>query len=269
MIKNIIWLTGMPRSGTTWLSQIFASHPDIRVKFCPLFSYSFKNALDETATGDEWQELFSKVFVTEDEYMDQQHLRKQGLVPEFIKNKNPNVLLIKSNRFHHLTEGILQKCANVRFVSIIRHPCAAIHSWLSNPLEFPDGQDPKKQWRSGSCRKTSAGEFWGFEDWKKVASLHLRLTQKWPNRFFMERHENLLKAPLEKSRALFDKLGLEMPEATTDFIVASQSRHDTHRRSVYKDPSRLTNWRTGLNKDIANQIYQELKDTELAVFLED
>ena len=77
MIENIIWLTGMPRSGTTWLSQIFASHPDIRVKFCPLFSYAFKNVLDETATPEDWQEFFSKVFVTEDEFMDQQYLQKK------------------------------------------------------------------------------------------------------------------------------------------------------------------------------------------------
>lgn len=268
MIEQVIWLTGMPRSGTTWVSQIFASHPDVRVKFCPLFSYSFKNLLDENASKEEWQGLFTKVFVTEDAFMDQEHLRGKGLVPEFSKNPEPNALLIKSNRFHHLTEGILQKCPNVSFISIVRHPCAAIHSWISNPLEFPAGQDPQKQWRTGSCRKTDVGEFWGFEDWKKVTSLHLRLAKEWRDRFLMERYDNFMKTPLEKARELFEKLGLDIPPSTREFIMASQNSHNSHRRSVYKDPSRLPDWKNSLDKNIADQIYQELQDTELAVFLE-
>jgi hypothetical protein len=199
--------------------------------------------------------------------MDQQHLRKKGLVPEFFKNPEPSVLLIKSNRFHHLTEGILRKCENVRFISIVRHPCAAIHSWLSNPVEFPVGQAPYKQWRSGTCRKTDIGEFWGFGDWKMITSLHLKLAREWPERFLLERYENILKTPVERTKALFAKLGLEITQSTTDFIAASQGYHDTHRQSVYKDPSKLNDWKTNLDKNIADQIYQELKNTELAVFL--
>ena len=267
MLKNIIWLTGMPRSGTTWLSQIFASNPDIRVKFCPLFSYSFKNTLNEAGTTEQWQAMFSKVFVTEDPYMDQQHLHKTGLLPKFEKNPNPNILLIKSNRFHHLTENILKKCLNVKFVSLVRNPCATIYSWLSNPLEFPSGQDPDTEWRFGNCKKNDIGEFWGFEDWKRVTALHLRLAHEWPDRFFLERYENILKAPLVRSKILFEKLGLEVPQATIDFIKASQSRHDTHRRSVYKDPSKLTDWKIGLNKNISDQIHQEIINTELSVFM--
>ncbi len=269
MIENIIWLTGMPRSGTTWISQIFASNPDIRVKFCPLFSYSFKNALDETATKEQWQQLFSRVFVTEDDFMDQQHLRRKGLIPEFPKNPDPKTLLIKSNRFHNLTESILQKCPNVKFVSIVRHPCAVIHSWLNNPLEFPADQDPKQQWRTGACRKTGIGEFWGFDDWKEVLSLHIRLAREWPDSFFIQRYEKFLETPLETSHELFGKLGIKMTKATRDFISATQSRHDNHRRSVYKDPSKLNEWKTALDKDIAAQIYDEIKHTELSVFLKE
>ncbi|RJP38315.1 MAG: sulfotransferase [Desulfobacteraceae bacterium] len=267
MMENIIWLTGMPRSGTTWISQIFASHPDIRVKFCPLFSYSFKNALDESATQAQWQDLFSKVFVTKDEFMDQEHLRKKGLVPAFAKNPDPKTLLIKSNRFHHLTEGILKKCPDIKFISIVRHPCAVIHSWLSNPLEFPAGEDPKRQWRSGACRKTGSGEFWGFDDWKKVSLMHLRLASEWPARFFIQRYEKFLKDPLKTSQVLFDGLDLDLTQATRDFILTSQNRHDNRRRSVFRDPAKLPDWKTGLDQQIAAQIYTELKDTEFSVFL--
>ncbi|PKN65137.1 MAG: sulfotransferase [Deltaproteobacteria bacterium HGW-Deltaproteobacteria-15] len=267
-MDQILWLTGMPRSGTTWISQIFASSPDVRVKFCPLFSYSFKNALDEKSTAKEWRDFFSKVYVTEDDYMDQHHLRRQGLVPDFPEKANPRTLLIKSNRFHNLTESILEKCQDLIFISIIRHPCAAINSWITNPLEFPQGQDPKQQWRSGSCRKTGPGEFWGFEDWKRVSTLHLRLARDFPNRFLIRRYERLMRSPLESSQEIFDKVSLKMTDSTKDFIAASQSRHDTSRRSVYKSPSKLDDWKDTMDPSISSQIYEELKGTDLAAFLE-
>ncbi len=267
MFHDIVWLTGMPRSGTTWISQILASSPDVRVKFCPLFSYAFKNVLDENSTSDQWQRLFEMVYVTEDDFMDQNHLRSKGLVPEFAKKAKPRTLIIKSNRFHNLTGSILQKCPNVRFVSIIRHPCATIHSWITNPLEFPADQDPKKEWRNGSCRKTDAGEFWGFEDWKRVTSLQLRLAQKSPDRFLICQYKNFLKSSLKSSLELFDWLGLEMTQSTRDFIAASQSKHDDHRRSVYKNPSKLNDWKISMSPDIVAEIMAELEGTELEVFL--
>ena len=44
----------MPRSGTSWLSQIFDSHPDTKFKLSPLFSYAFKNAVNIESSKKEW-----------------------------------------------------------------------------------------------------------------------------------------------------------------------------------------------------------------------
>ena len=269
MFKKVIWLTGMPRSGTTWISQIFASNPDVRVKFCPLFSYAFKNALNENSTAEEWKNFFMSVDTTKDDYMDQKHLISKGLIPDFTKKNNPQILLIKSNRFHNLTESILNKYSNVIFISIVRDPCATIHSWLSNPLEFPSDQDPLKQWRHGLCRKNGPGEYWGFNDWKKVTLLHLRLAKEWPERFFIHRYEDFLNDPQKHSRELLNRLGIEMAQATIDFIISSQNRHNPHRRSVFKDPSSLANWKNAINPMILKEILNDLKDTELSGFLDD
>jgi hypothetical protein len=81
------WISGMPRSGTTWLSQILASSPDVRLKFCPLFSYEFKNALDEKSTSEDWKQLFLNVYETKSEFLDQDYLRKKGFVPTFADKK--------------------------------------------------------------------------------------------------------------------------------------------------------------------------------------
>jgi len=118
----------MPRSGTTWLSQVFASAPSVRLKFCPLFSYEFKNVLNEQSTSEQWQQLFNDVYNTESEYLDQEYLRKKGLVPAFTERaESPDHLVIKSTRFHNLVPHILALHPSIKFVHIVRHPCASIY----------------------------------------------------------------------------------------------------------------------------------------------
>lgn len=267
---NVGWISGMPRSGTTWLSQIFASSPKVRLKSCPLFSYEFKNKLDENSSAEEWERLFLDVFETNSEFLDQQHLRKKDLVPEFKeKSDSPSHLVIKSNRFHNLTPHILKINHDIRFVHIVRHPCATIYSWLSNTREFPINASPLDNWRTGACRKTAVGEFWGFDDWKKVTTQALRLTKKYPKQHILIRYEDLLKDAEKYVSQLFDFFELPYTEQTQKFIELSHSRHDDHQHSVFKIPAKMGQWKSLLNKEIADTCIKEVTGTELERFIAD
>jgi hypothetical protein len=268
MFQKIVWLTGMPRSGTNWLSQIFASHPDVRLKFCPLFSYEFKNALDKNSSASEWRELFTKVYRTKGDYLDQEYLRRKGFVPTFAqKNKNPSLLVIKSTRFHNLTPGLLEKCPEIKWIGIVRNPCASIFSWISNPLEFPSDADSYSEWRTGQCRKNGPGEFWGFEGWKMVASMFLSFENKFPDRFRILSYKSLVQSVQEQTRSMFAWLGLNFPEQTAYFLRDSQGRHVGHQRAVFKSPASTERWRRELDPKIKAAIMEELTDTPLARFL--
>lgn len=270
MYKKIVWLTGMPRSGTNWLSQIFASHPDVRLKFCPLFSYEFKNALNENNSSEEWRKLFQQVYHTESDYMDQKYLRRQGHVPRFkIKNDKPSVLVIKSTRFHNLTPSLLKKCPEIKWIGIVRNPCASIYSWLDNKLEFPADADPMTEWRTGSCRKIDNGEFWGFEDWKKVSNMFLKLKDNYPDSFRILKYEHLVQSAHKEIQTLFAWIGLDFPEQTRVFLEESQAKNVKHRRSVFKDPSWTERWKNKIDPEIKFQIESEIKRTPLEVFLGD
>lgn len=83
MFQNIVWLAEMLCSGRNWLPQIFASHPDVRLKFFPLYSYEFKNALDENSSAKEWREILKQVYYKKSDYLDQEYLRRDGCVPTF------------------------------------------------------------------------------------------------------------------------------------------------------------------------------------------
>ena len=264
---RVAWVSGMPRSGTTWLSQIFASSPDVRLKSCPLFSYEFKNALNETSTADQWGKLFTELYQTNSEFLNQDHLRKHGLVPAFaLKNETPRHLIIKSNRFHNLTPNILKLNDHVSFVHIVRNPCATIYSWLSDPLEFPGNADQLEEWRTGKCRKDGPGEFWGFDDWKEVTTQALRLTEQYPDRHKLIRYEHLVKNTECLSRELFQFLQIPFEKQTLDFIELSRSRHDDHKHSVFKNPELKSKWEENLAPSIIAACLNEIKGTELEQF---
>lgn len=266
--KNRIgWLSGMPRSGTTWLSQIFASSSEAKVKFCPLFSYEFKNALTPESSAEDWHQFFEAVYKTKSAYMDQEHLRKDALVPTFQKSDDADLLLIKSNRFHHLMPDLLSKVDGVKLIYLVRHPAATLHSWLSNPTEFPKSADPLSQWRTGACRKTDVGEFWGFNDWVRVTKQALELERCCPGRVLIQRYEKLSDDPLAESSKLFDFLGITLGEDTRSFISASRSRHDPNKRSVFKTPGPDNRWKTELAPCIIEAINSELRGTELERYI--
>lgn len=267
-MNRVTWIAGMPRSGTNWIGQIYASHPDVRYKLCPLFSYDFKNALDENSTAGEWNQLLQATYDTRSEYLDQDYLRRETLVPSFpLRNAQPGMLAIKSTRFHHLLPKLLEHVAQAHVLAIVRDPRAAIHSWLSNPLEFPAGADPATEWRSGACRKTDAGEYWGFDDWKRVTTLYLELARKLPGRFHLARYEEWVDSPLQHATAAFAATGLDLHPQTEEFLRHSRATHHSHPRAVFKHPEVAKRWIRELAPDIAAEIEADLHGTELETFL--
>mgnify|MGYP002633632487 CR=1 FL=1 len=266
--RPVIWLAGMPRSGTNWGSQILDSAPELRLKFCPLFSWEFKNRLDETASSDDWDRLFADVYATPGDYLDQHYLRRQGLLPTFAQqHAQPRVLGIKSTRYHTLMPGLLEKAAYVRLVVLVRNPIAAVHSWLSNPLEFPAGARPEDHWRNGACRKSAVGEFWGYEDWKRSTLQYLDLRQRFPDRVCIVRYEDLVADPLGQTREVFRFAGLVFGPQTESFLRDSTSRHSSHQRSVFKSREVATRWQATVDPRMRAEITADLVGGPLAEFL--
>jgi hypothetical protein len=258
----------MPRSGTSWLSQIFDSHPDVRFRLSPLFSYEFKNQLDENSTKDAWEVVLRGAYESSNEFMDQTRRRTSGEYPVFAKkNAQPSRLVVKDTRFHNLTRLALNLLPNLFVVAIIRHPCGAIHSWLTTQGEFPSQADPLLEWRSGSCRKSGYGEFWGFEDWKLVTAEHLALEEEFPGRVHIQRYEDLVSDPVPQVERLFNFVGLKPEKQTFEFLAVSQSQHVATDYAVFKDPSVSHRWKAELQPAIRDQVQSELHGTKFERFL--
>jgi len=269
MFSTPILLSGMPRSGTSWLGQIFDSHPAVRFKLSPLFSYDFKNQLSLASSSSDWSDLWQAAYERRSDFMNQSDRRQSGEYPTFSeKLADPPFFVIKDTRFHELTRSALIHLPDLYVIVIVRHPAGAIHSWLTSPGEFPATADPMKEWRSGSCRKTGFGEFWGFDDWKKVTLLQLELMKDFPDRVKLLRYEDLVKQPKRTTAKLFNFVGLNASPQTAEFLHRSQTTHIPTEYSVFKKPEVAQRWRAEFQPDILTKINREVMGTPLERFVE-
>lgn len=267
---KIIWLNGMPRSGTNWLSQIFDSNENVNFKLAPLFSYAFKNAAHKDSPREVWVRLFREVYESDDPFINQKVKRESGNFPVF-KNKKqfPEFLVIKDTRNHQLIPSLLGLFDELKIIHIVRNPCGAIHSWLSAPREFPADADPMTEWRTGQCRKQgeAEGEYWGFDDWKLVTTNYTRLEKQYPDKVKMISYEDLVDDPMTVTKSMFDFIGLDFTEETRNFLVASQATHSDHEYAVFKSKKVKDKWKQQLNSEIINEIRKDLEGSDLEKYL--
>lgn len=264
-MEDVIWLNGMPRSGTSWLSQIFDSHPQVSFKLSPLFSYEFKNYLNINSRKSDWDKLFQKVFDSKDDFINQTARRASGEYPTFVK-KNLSRLVIKDTRYHNLMDSLLKLFPEVKVIHIIRNPCGAINSWLRAPKEFPKDLNYLDEWRTGECRKTGEEEFWGFNDWLLLTKKYLKLEKKFPKNVKVVFYEALVENPHDNVKIIFDFVNLSVHDQTKEYIMASQNSHKKSEYAVFKNKDVAYSWRHQLDPLIIKEIKADLMKNQLNKF---
>lgn len=260
-----IAIYSVPRSGSTWLGELFNSHPSIIYKYQPLFSYAFKSRLTPSSSRKEIIDFFSEIGTTEDNFLDQTEARKNGKLPVFIKSLSPSTIVYKEVRYLHIIENLLKQDHELKVIGLIRNPFAVIHSWLNAPKEFRTdlGWNELEEWRFAPKKNfNNPEEFNGFEKWKEVTLLFLRLEKEFPNQFKIVYYNSLLNETENTMRGLFQFCNLPFTEETKNFIEESQIKENKDAYSVYKTKMNDDEWKDLLNPIIIEEIKKELMNTE-------
>lgn len=268
-MKTVI-VTGMPRSGTSWLGQIVNSDPAVAFRTEPLFAYRFKNRLHPDDSDQAISAFLTDLLAADDDdFLMQRHLVASGAYPAFTKTA-PSVLAYKTSRHHELLERFLTSSLDIHIVGIVRHPCAAMNSWIHSHREFAKkGCEIDKDWRSGACRKDGVGEYWGFDDWLAVTERFVELADAYPERFTLVHYAQLLQAPVATSQWIFERAGLQWTAQTREFLETANEHHHDDPYAVFKDRSVSDRWRDELDPVLANTIIRETRERGLDQFLDD
>lgn len=261
---------GAPRSGTSWLGQIFNSHPGVAYRFQPLFSYRFKGAIKTEASRAEVENFLQALYdVDDDEFILQMNQQLRGVHPVgFVKKRPASMLVMKEVRYHYLIETFLRQVEGIKVVGIVRHPCGAINSWLKTPREFKPEWDVSTEWRDApSKNQRRLEEYYGFTRWRELARLFLALKQDFPETFYLAHYEALVARPEEEVGKLFGFCGLDMAPQVCEFLASCREREVDDPDTVFRKPDVAERWKSELPALIRDTIVHELKGTDLEVFL--
>lgn len=265
----VIGIHGAPRSGTSWLGQLFNSHPHVAYRYQPFFSYAFRDRIHHASSPIQLEKLFEDLLHTEDDFVLQR--RKERLaryLPHFHKAESTH-LVYKEVRFHQLTETILSRLPEAKVVGIMRDPRAVLASWYLAPREFNPEWDFATEWRTAESKNEGKAENWyGFERWKQLAGMFLELEQRFDQQFMIVDYSSLVSDTGRLLKLLFDFCGLRWCRQTEDFIADSKSMDDDDPYGVMRGSrTRSRSWRQTLHPDIAEAIWKDLRQTPYTRFL--
>lgn len=267
--KQIINIHGVPRSGTSWLGQILESVPNVKHKWQPLYSRTFKNTIGPNSTKEEIRAFYDAVFNINDEYLDRSKQREKGLYPQWEnKSETPDVLVVKQTSNHYLLENLLANVDDFKAVAIIRNPCGSLNSFKYSPSEFEAGWDFKEEWRSAAKKNQGKPEnYFGFEKWVESTKMFEACQEKYPDKLRIVQYENLLRNPIEETKRLFNFLGLEYTEQTENFIKESTSKHIDNIWSVFKGKRSGKEFENEMEPEIIEEVYELTRQNGLEKYL--
>jgi hypothetical protein len=264
-----IGIFGTPRSGTSWLGHIFNSHPDVALRFQPLFSYGHKGSLTTHSSAQEIRRFFEEILHSKDAFATM-NSETQKNYPVFKKSTLPTHIVFKETRYLHVVENILNQCSEVKIIGIARNPLAVLASWVSTPKEFDPEWDIRSEWRGAPSKNLDRPEeFFGFDKWKQSAEAFLRFERQFPQQFFLLRYDELNREPLTATKKIFDSCRLEICGQVEDFLTESKIRHDADPYSVFRANASDDRWQGVLPDEIVKQIRLEIEHTPLDTFLQD
>lgn len=269
MKNNKIAIHGVPRSGTTWLGEIFNSSPNVKYLYQPLFSYAHKAYLNENSTVEQINDFFNRLRFCTDSFTNQLDTRKDSKLPNFEKSQL-NHIVYKEVRYHNIIEHLLNTDPELQVCLIIRNPLAVISSWLKAPREFRGdlGWKIDEEWRAAAKKNLGlAEEYHGYYKWKEAAFLFIKLKKMFSDRVYLLKYSDLVRDTEVSVSQLFDFFHIKLYEQTLGFIENSKNKSNEDAYSVYRTKSSDDNWKSGLPGEIINEVVDDLKGSPLEKYL--
>ena len=258
-----------PRSGSSWLGQILNSSPKVCFRFQPLFSYAFKDYLNDKSSREDIIEFFENISKSDDDFLLQKDKIANGEYPLFKKNSNLTHIIYKEVRYHNILKNLLHQDRDLRVIGLVRNPFAAINSFLSSPREFRKdlGWIEAEEWRLAEKKnQNKAEEYFGFERWKEIYFLFTELKRRYPDRFLFVSYDDLIEDTVSQVKKIFKFCNIKIDEQTYSFIQRSNFSAEEKIYSVYRSKETDTIWLNKLDKEIQSMIKLDLQHNNILEF---
>ena len=252
-----VTLLSVPRSGSTWLGQVFDSSPEVRYRFQPNMAYSFAPTLTPSSGREEIEHFKQELVTTEDAFVTGR-LSISGKEGRSFPKSDPTLLVWKEVHSLYLARQLLSTTADSKVIGLIRSPLSVLSSWLSIPKEFDPSWSVAEEWRSGARKNAgSPDRYFGYDRWKEVCLDFLQLAVTHPGRFCICSYEQLIAKPIACVRELFDFADLPLTEQTMAFLTRRVVTENPDPYSTDRDIERDDRWRDQLPSFIREEVLSD------------
>lgn len=273
--KNII-ITGSPRSGTTWLQELFCSIEKTYPLFEPLhlvespkvkeLGFTGMQYIPEDYNWPEAKELFEKLF------------QGQYLTPfmtslvDIDRLKDAEFLIIKDVRANSLLPWLVKQFDIKPPIYILRHPCAVVasqlkaHWYKSSKFTIPKTKFPEQYTKYEHILKNinTTLEYvaarWCLDNIIPLG--HSGNNKSWITVFY----ENLITNPQEEVPHIFNSLSLELPRNIWDKVNVPSAMTDRNSPLRQNKIEQLSKWKNELSEKDIDSILDMLKKFEIKVY---
>jgi hypothetical protein len=258
MIPRQVAIFGCPRSGTSWLGQLFNAHEAVAYRYQPLFSYEFKNWFGERGVSAESLDAFAQALLGAQSDFVLQDLRPPKVPPI-------THLVWKEVRYHALMPLLAALPGLHKLIYIHRPALQVINSWYRAPKEFRAGQDIHAEYLHAPSKNTDPCEYNGFLKWKESLALALAVKAAQPGKVVFVSYDRLRADAPGQMGALLDEVGLAMTDQVLGFIAASTTQHHDDAYSVFRSrEAEIT-----LPDDIVRHLASDAEAAELSTRAEE
>lgn len=260
----------VPRSGSTWLGEVFNSSYTTKYCYQPLFSYELKGYLDDESTGSRVAEFFQRCAETQDRFICQTEKRLQGIMPSFEKSGGVTHVIYKEVRYNNILENLLRVDPDIKLICLIRNPLAVLSSWFGAPKEFLPDWSRSEEWFYASRKNCGRSEeFYGFKRWIDAARLFHSLRDSYPDRVTIIKYSDLLSETYVSIQRLLNFVNLPFDQQMESFIKLSHSTDIDDPYSVFRVHPSDQKWKNALDANIVAQVRQYLDDDPLSQYLDE
>jgi len=264
-MKHKIAIHSVPRSGSTWLGEIFNSHKKTKYCFQPLFSYEFKDFITNVSSISDVENFFDLLSRTNDKFVCQKSEREVGSLPDFEKISVPTHVIYKEVRYHHLLEHLCELDVDLMFVLLVRNPIEVMSSWISTPKEFDPSWNSSKELLKAEYKNAGKPEnFYGLDAWIDTTKLFEFLAERYSDRVRLVNYKQLKNDPENITKYLFEFCSLNYDETTELFLQDSSRKKVEGSYSVFRGGSKS---KLALSDELLATIEVKVKEAGLEHYL--
>lgn len=249
---NLISLHSCPRSGSTWLQSIFEAHPNIKTVYQPLFSYAFKNQINEDSSRKDFDDFVNNIRNTDDEFCCMKanlHTNNNNIKNVSFKKDIVNTILMKNVHHHNLIETFIKLYPTIKIIGLIREPCSVIYSQMQAKHE------KLEDWLDGKDKNLNKDEnFFGFNKWLEVKEIFSYIKKKYPNNIIIVNYEDLVSNTKYELDKICEFCNIYLHKNMLESIDIMKSKNDNYDYSVYKNEDTLNKWQGKLDEKIVEYI---------------